>query len=273
MFSMKIILFLLNLFLTLSKPDKQCPLSMINNGLTKDLVILADEISQDKLQIMGSCGQYVSINTCHGPYDTRIRIYRLNSENTYVIVFRPTQQTPQGGDIHVDRYLTDCTYLNNNNQGKVHNRYQIAFISLFNNCKNTIDDFNDNSNIYITGHSLGGAFAIFMMTKLYFDYQIIPKIVYGFAGTFIGDYTYTINTQNIVKDVTDFYLIETVDKDNTNNFDGTSEGYNTNNNDIYIDTSSICGFYITPLPQWETYGMHDLKNYNSGIPDNTVCTL
>ena len=147
MFSMKIILFLLNLFLTLSKPDKQCPLSMINNGLTKDLVILADEISQDKLQIMGSCGQYVSINTCHGPYDTRIRIYRLNSENTYVIVFRPTQQTPQGGDIHVDRYLTDCTYLNNNNQGKVHNRYLIAFISLFNNCKNTLYKTNNNNKI------------------------------------------------------------------------------------------------------------------------------
>jgi hypothetical protein len=240
---------------------------MINNGWTRDLLSLSNLVSDDNNYFFeGTCGNLTAIKTCdmYEPYYTRMRIYK--NDNTSVIVFRPTQSN--GGEIHNNRYLTSCTFLNNLVEcGSVHNHFQEAFMYMENECKDAIEEIR-NTTIYITGHSLGGAFSLFMTAKLYYDYHIIPKVSYGFAGPFIGDGEYTRIVQDPLKQIIDIKQVEVIDINNYDNRDKTCEVYNTYDNGIYIDPTLLCGFYINPLPidpsrsdPNYTYGLHDLKNY------------
>ena len=148
-----------------------------------------------------------------------------------------------------------------------------------NECHNAIEKIR-NTTIYITGHSLGGALALFMTAKLYYDYHIIPKVSYGFAGPFIGDGDYTRIVQDTLKQIIDIKQIEVIDINNYENRDKTCEVYNTYDNGIYIDPNLLCGFYINPLPidpnrNWDlqyTYGLHDIKNYRL-LPQGKKCYL
>ena len=263
----KLILFLLNILYIFAKPNDQCPVQMIESGLTTDLIVLADQISNEARDISGLCGQYKPVKTCNGIYDTRMRIYDRNG--SYFIVFRPTQQNPTAEEIHIDRRLVPTSFLTRDNRGRVHNRFQQAFINLYEECKDIIDTFNNQTPIYITGHSLGGSFSLFMSAKLYYDHNLIAKKMYGFAGTFIGNKEYTESVQNLMRDQIDMRIVETVNKNDWDQFDGTSEYYNTLDNTMYIDNNLICGFYIEPLRN--SYGMHDLKNYYSLVRENRIC--
>ena len=248
-----------------------CPESMINNGWTKDLLTLSDLVSQDNYFFQGSCGSFTAIKTCemYEPYYTRMRIYK-NDKNS-IIVFRPTQSN--GGEIHNNRYMTNCTFLENLVEcGSVHNHFQEAFIFMENECRDAIEEIRP-TNVYIAGHSLGGAFSLFMTAKLYYDYHIIPKVSYGFAGPFIGDGEYTRIVQDTLKQIIDIKQIEVIDINNYENRDKTCEGYNTYDNGIYIDPALLCGFYVNPLPisPEYSYGLHDLKNYQL-ISKGSWCT-
>jgi hypothetical protein len=81
----------------------------------------------------------------------------------------------------------------------------------------------------------------------------------GLAGPFIGDETFSTKYQKPLHDKLQnrWYQVETTDQ---SSFDGTVEGYNTDNSQIFIDNDLICGVEISKLP--DSYGMHDLRNYH-----------
>lgn len=245
-----------------------CSDDIVYNKLTSDLVIAADSVSfNENLDFEGKTGYFTHVKTCEYPkYDTRMRIYTSNHNLTF-IVFRPTQSTYEGWSIHADRYVVPTTFLRHS-KGNVHAHFQEAFEAMEMECHDAIDKLR-NTTIYATGHSLGGSFALFMGAKLVYDYDIQPAGIIGFAGTFIGDEEYTVSIQTPIKqNNVSMWLIETVDLSDPSNRDATSEGYQTLDNQLDIDASMICGFYIHPLNSWESYGMHDLKNYWIAVENN-----
>lgn len=260
---MKTLLLLLFFMKTLSYPIINCPIKMHESGLLNDLAYLADTVSWNSNyeNIQGVCGNYNFIHQSNGIYDTRMRIYSKNNDSIF-IVFRPTQMTDEGGNIHVDRQLALCNFINNC-QGKVHNRFQQAFLSLINDGL----DYNfyyslKNYKIYITGHSLGGALQLFMGIYLYYTFNIIPSFMLGLAGPFIGDELfsniYQISLKNILKD--NWWQVETINIYDNSEFDGTVEGYNVDYYPyIFIYSKAICGIIVEKLS--DSYGMHDLRNY------------
>jgi hypothetical protein len=242
------------------------PRCTLHDPMLSDLVILADMVSQPEAPV----GTYHVLQTCDSPlYDTRMRVYA--SEDTTVIVFRPTQQTPQGGDIHVDRHVSPADFLQHKtNQGRVHYRFQQAYLEMVHSCRSVLSTLaTGKQNLYVTGHSLGGSFSLFMAASLYYDFYIVPQGVYAFAGTFIGDEEYTEVIQRPLVSTFPVQLMEVVDRHDPNRRDGTSEQYQTSDQSLDIVTSMICGLYIDPLGPQESYGLHDLKNYQKAILENT----
>lgn len=268
-------------------PSILCPRDLSISGFTNDLGLLADVVSWENTPtIKGVCGVYEQIFEKHGEYDTRMRIYKNNVTNDVVFVFRPTQQTSEGGDIHNNRKLSACRYMNGSCYGLVNDRFQEAFITL---TEDLGDDFFESlpvESVSTVGHSLGGSFQLMMGIYLYSMYSIVPKYMLGFAGPFIGDVVFTETYQYPLKDELQdkWWQIETVDLNNPSNYDGTVEGYNVNvpapgndpwealnpfvrkppedvvvNTPIYIQEDAICRFEIFPLS--DSYGMHDMKNY------------
>lgn len=241
-------------------PSRYCPLWMKQNGIIRDMAFLSDTVSwNDVDKVEGVCGIYNVVFESNGLYDTRMRLYL--SENNLFIVFRPTQQNPEGENIHRERRLTECRFISSC-IGKVHERFQEAFFSLIENEK--WKEYIDNSKtIFTTGHSLGGSLQLFMALYLKNNLNILPHYSIGFAGPFIGDYVFSRHH------LTDFRLamnerwwqIETINKE-TMEFDGTVETYQIDTDKLAIVNESICGFDIIPLPiPSHAYGMHDLKQY------------
>lgn len=250
-----------SIYITKAFVPPPCPNEMMQNPLLHDLVLASEHVSWEEGGFQGNLGYYTKMTTVHmDRFDTRMRIYTCKDDA--VIVFRPTQQTPHGGSIHADRFVVPTTMFKDSscNVGSVHNHFQEAFFDMILQANDSIVNLS-TKNIYVTGHSLGGSFSLFMAASLVYDYQIIPKGVYGFAGTFVGNQQYRENNQDPLHLLFPMWLIETVDKNNPQNRDGTSEGYQTLDNQLSIDRSMICGFYITPLGPGQSYGMHDLKNY------------
>jgi hypothetical protein len=231
--------------------------------------MLADLVSGPEAPV----GAYQVLQTCDFPlYDTRMRVYA--SEDTAVLVFRPTQQTPEGGDIHVDRYVSPTDFLQHTrNQGKVHHRFQQAYLDMVHSCRSTLSTIaSAKEKIYVTGHSLGGSFSLFLAATLYYDFHVVPHGVYAFAGTFIGDEEYTTAIQDPLVDTFPIQLMEVVDRHDPGRRDATSEQYQTADQSLHIVPSMICGLYIDPLGPLESYGLHDLKNYQNAILENNHTT-
>ena len=270
-------------------PSILCPRELSQSGFTNDLGLLADVVSWENTPIVnGVCGAYNQIFEKHGEYDTRMRIYKNNITNDVIFSFRPTQQTSAGGDIHNNRKLSACRYMNGSCYGLVNDRFQEAFITL---TEDLGDDFFKSlptDSVSTVGHSLGGSFQLMMGVYLYSMYSIAPKYMLGFAGPFVGDVVFTETYQYPLKDKLQdkWWQIETVDVNNPSSYDGTVEGYNVNlpendpweawnpfvkkppedvtvNTPIYIEEDAICRIEIIPLS--DSYGMHDLKNYRLAL--------
>lgn len=248
--------------LTWSLPLRYCPFWIKQNGIVRDMAFLSDVVSWDGVEkVEGVCSEYHIIFEKEGSYDTRMRIFSSSDEKNLFIVFRPTQQNPEGEGIHQERELTECTFLPSC-IGKVHERFQEAFLSLIED-EEWSSHIKDDKIIFTTGHSLGGALQLFMALYLKHVFHILPHYSIGFAGPLIGDPVFS------KRYLTDFQLamnerwwqVETVNKE-TMEFDGTVETYQVGMNELAIPRESVCGFDIIPLPiPSQAYGMHDLKQY------------
>jgi len=233
-----------------------CPLSISTSGIMSDIGLLSDYVSQQEGTVQGNCGRYETLFTMDAIYDTRMRLYKAN--DSLFILFRPTQQTSQGGDIHVDRRMVPCDFFQGCH-GFVHQRFQEAFIRL---TEGTDWDQFRGYQFYIGGHSLGGAFAIFMGVFLREKYQILPQILLGIAGPFIGDESFNQHyLVDLKKEMPDWWQMEDY---NAQESDLTVEKYNVDGYPyISIYYPAVCKVYVDRL--WDSYGMHDLRNYRQAL--------
>jgi dienelactone hydrolase len=138
-------------------------------------------------------------------------------------------------------------------------------------CRSTLSTIaSGKEKIYVTGHSLGGSFSLFMAATLYYDHDVVPQGVYAFAGTFIGDEEYTKAIQDPLTSTFPIQFMEVVDRHDPDRRDSTSEEYQTADQSLDIVRSMICGLYLDPLGPLESYGLHDLKNYQKAIFENST---
>lgn len=259
----------------LAAPPVNCPAWMGESGIANDLGLLADTVSWNDgyAVINGTCGEYNLLAEANGVYDTRMRVYETVND-TVIINYRPTQQTLAGGDIHVNRVLVPCVFFDGC-IGLIHQRFQEAFLDLLSLLPESFieeDIVAGNRTIHLSGHSLGGSLQLFMAIYLWRQHGIVPKTVLGLAGPFIGDETFTAAHQVGLKELLGdrWWQIESVNRNNAYEFDGTVEGYNVNYEPyIYIMQDAVCGLQVDRLG--DSYGMHDLRNYRTGL-EGIKCT-
>lgn len=255
---------------SMASPPVACPEWMGQSGIASDLGLLADTVSWDGGYgtIDGRCGRYSLLAEADGVYDTRMRVYGMEDENVVVINYRPTQQTPAGGDIHVNRVLAPCVFFDECT-GLVHQRFQEAFLDLLGRLPESFIEDNivaGNKTVRLSGHSLGGSLQLFMAIYLWRHYGVAPETVLGLAGPFIGDEAFTIAHQTPFKALVGdrWWQVEAVNRYNLYEFDGTVEGYNVDHEPfVYIMYEAICGLPVDHLA--DSYGMHDLRNYRTGL--------
>lgn len=251
------------LTLVASKPLYECPRWMESNGFINEMGLLADAVSwpANHRVVQGVCETFIITHDISGKYDTRMRIYESQDYNLTVIAFRPTQSTPEGQQIHANRSMAPCTFFPHC-RGRVHARFQEAFLSLI---QQIVDwDLLRKRQIATVGHSLGGSLQLFMGLFLWEAFHSAPILGLGFAGPFIGDACFSkahmVDYWHVMGH--NGWQIETVDMDDPTRYDGTVEGYQVGEQDIYVDRDAICSFSIHPLPvPEEAYGMHDLRQY------------
>lgn len=251
-----------------------CPSHVVRSGWMHDMGIAVERVSYDTDErFHGVCGiDYEIVNTCEmqAPYYTRMRIYTSEVSSTTIISFHLTN--PSASTIHEDRRVTDCRFIDVVPYcGQVHSRFQEAFTYMWDLCSSieTLILLN-TTRVLITGHSVGGSLSLFMASKLFWDYNIIPERVYSFAGPFIGDELFTVLIQRPLTSVSDIRQMETVDRFNRSRYDMTSEMYNTDDDALCIDHALICGLYIDPP---HSSGLHDFHNYKMLMDGNDGCEL
>lgn len=245
------------LFIGAVNSIEPCPSEINSNGYINDIAYLSDMISGPESVVAGKCGSYKTVTTIDDIFDTRLRLYEDEISDKIFIIFRPTQQTVQGGSIHSNRELVQCNFIDNC-KGMVMEKFQDAFISMVEKINWSKFRVND---VYVGGHSLGGAFSIFMGVYLLEKYSIKAKIILGIAGPFIGDeefnQTYLVPLKEAVPD---WWQIEDENRTNPSESDLTVEQYNVDYGPkISVFYPAVCKVQIDKL--WNSYGMHDLKNY------------
>ena len=225
--------------------------------MLSDLGVLADAVSWDGVyHVDAPSGRAFDVSyESEGVFDTRMRVY--DWEDTSVFVFRPTQQTPAGGDIHVDRRLVPATFISNGT-GMVHERFQMAFSSL----TDALDISRySNRTVMMCSHSLGGALDLFMHVYLQHEHGITPALVMSLAGPFIGDEEFT---KAHVSELGGYWMhMEVVDESNPNAVDRTVEGYNVDQPPyIFVDMNHVCGLWARIA---EPSNLHLIQNYQAGL--------
>jgi len=256
------ILFLTSILLWMTAAIQDCPDVLYRSGDANDIGLLSDTVSSDDNGlVVGVCDSYASIATYEGDYATRMRIYRGTNHDSTMIIFRPTQAS--GGDIHNDRRLVPCTFIPGC-VGRVHERFQEAFLSLVETAGGDMQTLI-TAPLFLGGHSLGGSLSLLMTIYLWRVYGILPVMSLGIAGPMIGDAEFSDEYQRTLHRSIIWWQMESADRTNRENRDGTIESYNTSPPEMEIDTDAICLLLIDPLPSYETYGMHDLKNYRVGL--------
>lgn len=225
--------------------------------MLSDLGVLADAVSWNGVyHVDAPSGRAFDVSyESEGVFDTRMRVY--DWEDTSVFVFRPTQQTPAGGDIHVDRRLVPVDFISNGT-GMVHERFQMAFECL----TDTLDISRyANRTIMMCSHSLGGALDLFMQVYLQQEHGITPALVLSLAGPFIGDEAFT---KAHVSDLGGYWRhMEVVDESNPEAVDRTVEGYNVDQPPyIFVDADHVCGLSAHIV---EPSNLHLIQNYQAGL--------
>jgi hypothetical protein len=284
--------------------QQKCPETLTESGFVHDLALLAESVSWEpkstQQNVSGRCGNYINIYENHGKFDTLLRVYTNPKTNDTIFSFRPTQQSRAGGDIHNNRRLAACRFLDGSCYGMVNDRFQQAFQDLVRDIPEELFSDLSYQRVSTVGHSLGGSLQLFMAIYLFEQYDITPSYVLGFAGPFIGDKIFTQTYIDPLKDEVDenMWQIMTIDVLNpTTNYDNSIEGYNVNNGDgspdwnilpfnplspfqpnipqdilvktpIFIDERDVCGVNIIPVE--DSYSMHDLKNYRLAF-NGTEC--
>lgn len=244
-----------------------CPDNLVQSGIANDLAKISDMVSWNGgyETIQGVCGEYHLLVQTDGIYDTRMRIYEKTPEEI-VIVFRPTQQTKESGDIHVDRVLVPCR-LFPNCSGLVNDRFQQAVIDLVHKIPPCLlEDRVKGRNVYLTGHSLGGSLQLAMGIFLWKHLGTLPVMSLGLAGPFIGDTNFTQTYQEPLKKLLGdkWWQVESMNRYNTMEVDTTVEGYQVDRSPLLdIQQDAICRLSVDKL--WDSYGMHDLRNYQTGL--------
>jgi hypothetical protein len=229
----------------------------------KDLVVLSDAASYAGCEGEKDIRGYRCIKEVYGIYDTRIKIYQSTSAS--VVVFRPTQSSVEGENIHKNRRLVSCTpLLGQGCLGQVNDRFQEAFLTLVKGIDIELL-LSQQELVYLTGHSLGGALQLMMGVYLYYNHSIVPQKMIGFAGPFIGDKEFTQKYIDGLRSVMleeGAWQVETFNNHKPEEYDGTAEDYQVDA-PLYmeIDQTMVCGIGIDPLSLHDSYGMHDLKNY------------
>jgi len=244
-------------------PSIQCPEWMSRDAFANDLGLIAEVASWDAgyERIHGIRTMYELIAEAEGIYDTRMRVYESSGE--IIMTYRPTQQTPAGGDIHNDRRLVPCIFFEGC-EGHVDDRFQAAFIDLLN--KLPADLLSTNKTIHMASHSLGGALQLYMAVLLAYKYDRRPATILGLAGPFIGDDIFTSVYLKSLRSER-WWQVETINRLNPTEYDGTVESYNVDGDPrIMILMDAVCGLTIDKLP--DSYGMHDLRNYRLGLAGN-----
>ena len=256
------------LFSCFMAANAECPLEWKTNTRIQDFVMLMDRVSWPSdvtgQIIDGKNASYLQIAQNDGSYDTRMRVY-TGGNNTIFFVFRPTQQTEEGGRIHHDIRLVPTEFLSTSAfHGFVHERFQQAFISLLQN-SDVLQNIKTYDNIYVGGHSLGGALSIFMLMHLVYNIGIIPDKVIGLAGPFIGDEEFNNHFQKpLLSDKNlEWFQVYTQIESSPAVQDETISGYNSSFQPfIYYNPDLVCALSI-PYQLSDSYGMHDIKNYIS----------
>ncbi len=273
----RILTSLLSLLIINAQPEFTCPSVFETNGFYNDAGMLAESISTQPTPYLidGVCGTYNYVHEVQGKYDTLMRIYKNLDENVIMFVFRPTQNTTEGIEIHNERKLVPCSFLGEGCLGYVDDRFQQAFESLVNEIdSNFINGYVYGRHVIIVGHSLGGSFTLFMGAYLLERFNIIPTVMIGLAGPFIGcQVFYNTYLSELNHHLGDQWLqVETIIESNPNDFDGTVEDYNVQlPEQIYIARKKICGLNITEQVS-QSYGMHDIRNYRS-VMNGLICDL
>lgn len=261
----------------LARPDTYCPETFDTNGFYNDAGLMADLVSSQPVpyKIEGVCGTYNYVHEVPGKYDTLLRVYKNLDANVVLFVFRPTQDTPEGNEIHNDRQLVPCSFLGEKCDGYVVDRFQQAFESMVSEIgEDFINGYVYGRHVVIVGHSLGGAFTIFMGIYLLEKFNIIPTVMIGLAGPFIGcqDFydSYMTHLHHHLGD--QWWQIESEINSDPDIFDDTVEEYNVSPPEqIYIAKNIICGLNITQQVP-DSYGMHDIRNYRS-VMNGLICDL
>lgn len=244
-----------------------CPSSLMRSGTANDLARISDIVSWDGgfETVHGVCGEYHLLAQTDGIFDTRMRIYEKTSEEI-VVVFRPTQQTKEGGDIHVNRVLVPCQ-LFPNCSGLVNDRFQQAVLDLMGKLPSSfLEEKVKGRKVYLTGHSLGGSLQLAMAVHLWQHLNTTPEMSLGLAGPFIGDTIFTETYQKPLKDILgeNWWQVESMNRYNNWEVDGTVEGYQVDHPPLLeIQQEVICRLPVDKL--WDSYGMHDLRNYQTGL--------
>jgi hypothetical protein len=255
---------------TLVQGWNPCPQEIYSRGDWNDLGLLSEVVSWDGgfEYVHGVCGEYRLLQQTEGIYDTRMRIYEKSSEDI-VIVFRPTQQTSQGGDIHVNRRLVPCSFINEC-QGLVNDRFQEAFLDLISKVPSSFwEEKVRHKNVLVAGHSLGGSLQLFMAFYLWKELETLPQMSFGLAGPFIGDSVFTDQYQKELKEKmgNTWWQVEAQNKYNSWDVDTTVEGYQVDSYPkLEIQQEVICRLSVDHLS--DSYGMHDLRNYRTGLRGN-----
>jgi pimeloyl-ACP methyl ester carboxylesterase len=119
--------------------------------------------------------------------------------------------------------MVPCTFMDKGNcTGLVHGRFQEAFTELMTACADALEVVRGKM-VLVGGHSLGGAFTLMMLLKLWKDYDTVAALGLGIAGPFVGDEAFTqVYLPPFQAAIGDrWYQLETVDVDDPSNFDGT----------------------------------------------------
>lgn len=119
----------------------------------------------------------------------------IKSVDNIIVAFRGTM-SEKDWLANTNAYQIGCIFLPG--RGRIHQ----GFLQIYESCRNlimkTLLSFSANSNVYITGHSLGGALALINALDVAANTPLNP-VMYNFAGPRVGNPFFTFQYNRLVK--------------------------------------------------------------------------